>query len=356
MRVRKLTWFCGVTLGVLLLLVILFWSQRQAKDGIADRSFSSSQGGTPASATPASSVRDPIKLLLQTPAGQISGTDAATYLALIKKVGPDVQAEIQTLCHSVDIKERVVGTFLRLETTDNLHKTVQELSADHLPYVSAEVGRWLFLNQHFDEWQKFIKIKASNLSSSDYDALLSPFDMTTPGLQLAAGPTILGVGKDYADFTREVIRNNPGLSAEVQKQILSPTTGYNRQQALISLLQTADFPACQTTLLNLKAQINPNSAMYSRLTWLAQQQPTTQSQIDKLTETVATSTLQVNGRPDPQTASAIKAIAAASRYSENLTLNKAALEKGVAILDSITPQDYSVKKTREELQYVLFSH
>ena len=167
---------------------------------------------------------------------------------------------------------------------------------------------------------------------------------------------ILGVGKDYSDYARELIRDNVALSAEVQKQILSTTVDYNRQQALISLLQTADYPSYQTAMLSLKARTNPTDASYSRVSWLADQKPPTQYQIDKLSATVAAGTVAANGHPDAATASAILTIAEASRSSQVFAMDKAALQKGISILDSITPQTYSIKKTREELQYVLLSH
>jgi hypothetical protein len=71
---------------------------------------------------------------------------------------------------------------------------------------------------------------------------------------------------------------------------------------------------------------------------------------------VATAASGANGRLDSRTASALKAIAESSISSPNLTVDKASLQKGIAMLDSISPQDYSIKKTREELEYVLFSH
>jgi hypothetical protein len=353
---RKLACLAAVTVVLVLVLLALFSSRHHALQNQVDVSSPSSQRSAASAATLTPTTQNPVRLLIETPAGQISGADAAAYLALIKKAGAVAQAEIEKLCHSADEKERVVGAFLYLETASDVHGAVEALSKDHSPYVEAEVGRWLFLNQRFAEWQTFVKAKAASLSPSDFQAILSPLDMTTPGLQLAAGPTILGVGRDYADFVREVVRDNPELKAEVERQILSPSIDYNRQQALIPLLQAADHPTYQATILSLKAQTNPSASMYSRLTWLAQQQPLSQDQMNKLTDTVATAASGANGRLDSRTASALKAIAESSISSPNLTVDKASLQKGIAMLDSISPQDYSIKKTREELEYVLFSH
>jgi hypothetical protein len=347
----KLGWIAAIAGVVLLLLIGGFWIHHTASLNYPAALGSSPSNGASSTGTgsgSASAPQDPIKLLLDTPAGQISGTDAAEYLAAIKKAGPSAQAEIEALCHSTDVKNRVVGAFLALETTGDLSKTIDDLAKDHSPFVSAEVGRWLFLNQHFDEWQKFIKAKAANLPPSDYEALLSPLDATVPALQLPAGAMILGVGKDYSDYARELIRDNAELSAEVQKQILAPDVNYNRQQALIALLQTADYPSYRNAMVTLKARTSPSDASYSRVSWLADQRPPTQYQMDKLSATVAAGTVGANGRPDAATASAIMTIAEASKYSQGFSMDKAALQKGISILDSITPQTYSIKKTREE--------
>ncbi len=355
----KLGWIAAIAGIVLILLIGGFWAHYTASLNNAVTLASSPSNGASSTGTgsgSASAPPDPIKLLLDTPAGQISGTDATEHLAAIKKSGVAAQAEIQSLCHSADVKDRVVGAFLALETTGDLGKTINDLAKDHSPFVSAEVGRWLFLNQHFDEWQKFIKAKAANLPPSDYEALLSPLDMTTPSLQLPPGAMILGVGKDYSDYARELIRDNVALSAEVQKQILAPDVNYNRQQALIALLQTADYHSYQNAMVTLKGRTNPSDASYSRVSWLADQKPPTQDQMNKLSATMAAGTVGANGRPDAATASAIMTIAEASRSSQGFSMDKGALQKGISILDSITPQTYSVKKTREELQYVLLSH
>jgi len=352
---RKLKWLAVATAVLLLVLLVLLLS-RPGMHNHTDTSRSSSVGAGLSPATPKPTAQDPIKLLIQTPAGQISGSDAAAYLALIKKAGAEAQAEIQKLCHSADEKERVVGAFLYLETTSDVRGAVESLSKDRSPFVSAEVARWLFLNQHFAEWQNFVKAKAASLSPSDFQVILSPLSMTNPSLQLAAGPTILGVGKDYADFAREIVRDNAAIKTEVERQILAPTTDYNRQQALIPLLQAADYGAYQTTILSLKAQTSPNTSMYSRLTWLAEQRPLSQDQMNKLTDTVATASSGANGRLDSHTASALKTIGETSTSSPNLTVDKASVQKGIAMLDSMSQQDYAVRKLREELQYVLFSH
>ena len=186
----KLGWIAA---GVLLLLLIGgFWIHHEASLNSAAALASAPPNGTPSTGAGSTSApRDPIKLLLDTPAGQISGTDAAEYLAAIKKAGPSAQAEIQALCQSTDVKDRVVGAFLALETTGDLGKTLDDLAKDHSPFVSAEVGRWLFINSHFDEWQQFIKAKAANLPPSDYEALLSPLDMpppVTPGASRSNDP------------------------------------------------------------------------------------------------------------------------------------------------------------------------
>ena len=100
---RKLAWLAAaVTVALVLALLVLFLRRHHGLQNQPDVSSPSSPGSTSSAATLTPTSQDPVRLLIETPAGQISGADASAYLALIKKAGAEAQDEMQKLCHSAD--------------------------------------------------------------------------------------------------------------------------------------------------------------------------------------------------------------------------------------------------------------